>query len=144
MSKCDTVKRNVNGHIKTEDMSLPNICVSVVKDMGKNQELQMKALQSFAYFMTTSQDSYEAAKNRFETNFRVLEAKVSFLADSVLMDLETLKCDQQYKQQVNKNNNNNNNNNNNSRIYFILMLFVCSFVCLFVCRLILSQLYVTL
>ena len=136
MSKCDTVKRNVNGHIKTEDMSLPNICVSVVKDMGKNQELQMKALQSFAYFMTTSQDSYEAAKNRFETNFRVLEAKVSFLADSVLMDLETLKCDQQYKQQV--------NNNNNSRIYFILMLFVCSFVCLFVCRLILSQLYVTL
>ena len=118
LSKCDTVKRNVNGQLKTQDMSLPNVCVSVVKDMGKNQEFQMKALQAFAYFMGTSQESYEVAKNRFETNFKVLEAKVSFLADSVLMDLETLKSNQQYSQQVNNNN--------------MLLCLICLFICLFI------------
>ena len=101
LTKCDTSKRNVNGELKTYDMSLPGICVSVIKDMGKNQELQMKALQAFAYFTTTAQDSYEGAKNRFHTKFGVLEAKVSFLSDCLHMDLESLKNVDQYRQQVN-------------------------------------------
>ena len=98
--KCDTIKRNANGELKTYDMSLPNICVSVVKDMGKNQELQMKALQSFAYYMSTAQDSYLEAKNNFETKFKVLEAKVSFLADCLMIDIENLNGSQIYQPQV--------------------------------------------
>ena len=114
--KCDTIKRNANGEIKTYDMSLPNICMSVVKDMGKNQELQMKALQAFACFMSTAQDSYVAARNKFETKFQFLEAKVSFLADCLMMDIENLKNNQIYQQQVT----------------CLFVLFVCLFVCLFI------------
>ena len=116
--KCDTIKRNANGELKTYDMSLPNICVSVVKDMGKNQELQMKALQSFAYYMSTAQDSYLEAKNNFETKFKVLEAKVSFLADCLMIDIENLNGSQIYQPQV---------------ILFVYLFICLLFIYLFLC-----------
>ena len=112
--KCDSIKRNADGDLKSYDMSLPNICVSVVKDLGKNQELLLKALHAFAYFVTTAQDRYFEAKNNFETNFKVLEAKVSFLADCLVMDIDSLNYSETCQIQVS-------------------LVFVCLSVCLFGC-----------